>query len=254
MTFAARSNRVAAPQSYTRRCVATHGNVRSYQSGLANTARNIAIVLVRHGRQRRCDRGVPSRAIALYQALTLAEPNVPEYKYRLAQALSVEAVPLFGIGDLKGAIETSRLAVQHLEETLAAQPNVPTYQETLAISHNRLGILLQKAGDGPGASRHTVRRSRSAKPWSPRSPACRVPQRPGFQPREPGTDVERDKARARRRRSAAHGHQTRTDRVPVHAPGDRVPRDADHRLPGPVRLPARLGPRPRGRRGGPRAH
>jgi len=85
-------------------------------------------------------------AIAIYEALVVRQPDVPDYENGLANSHTMLGIILAATGRPNEAAAAYRKAVTIHEALAARQPDVSTYQSGLATSYIHLGNLLAAKG------------------------------------------------------------------------------------------------------------
>jgi tetratricopeptide (TPR) repeat protein len=97
------------------------------------------------------------KAVALWEELTSAYPNEPEYQDALGRTYCEHAHRLAWCGDREGASKCSEKALPVRERLAARYPNVPQYQEDLADSLARKARRFVKEGKSKEADANFAR-------------------------------------------------------------------------------------------------
>jgi serine/threonine-protein kinase len=120
------------------------------QAGLAHNYSRLASI--RGEIERKADALEAYRqALALYEKLAMAHPNVSQYQYDLAVTHNALGILQDALGQSAEALQSHQRAQALLERLAAAYPDDPQYQYDLAMNQSGLGNLQRNTGQPAAA-------------------------------------------------------------------------------------------------------
>lgn len=85
-----------------------------------------------------------TQSIGLLQKLCEQYPQIPQYRYELGVTLAEVPVHDFRDANISDSIDSLHLSLQHLNKLTRSHPNIPSYTESCAHTHHKLGSLLKR--------------------------------------------------------------------------------------------------------------